>query len=82
MASIECLHELNPSGGFSGSHGLFCGYRPECYTEATVHVRVTDRGWCGNVCGKCRERIGREHRIAVDGRLRGLSEESNDSNSN
>lgn len=72
-ASTECLHELNPAGGFGRQHKRLCGYHPECFEDAVVHVRVVDRGWCGNVCGKCRDRISREHRVAVSENLRGLN---------
>jgi hypothetical protein len=79
MASTECLHELNAFGGFQGTHGRFCGYG-DCDDDATTHIRVIDRGWCGNVCGKCKDRIARTHRVAVETKLRGLNSEEDHDN--
>lgn len=74
----ECLHEANPNGGFANQHGRLCWYNRACFADAVVHVRVLDMGWCGNVCGKCADRLDKHHRIKTGG-LRGLSEENNGS---
>lgn len=79
VASTECLYELNPFGGLSGTHRLFCGYG-DCDETAVGHIRVVDRGWCGNVCGKCGNKIKNGRRVVEDKQLRGLvsEEDGND----
>lgn len=71
QASDECLHELNPAGGFARQHSRLCGVI-SCADDAVVHVRVVDRGWCGNVCRRCQNRISSLHRVRVSEMLMGL----------
>jgi hypothetical protein len=78
VASTECLYELNPFGGLVSTHRVFCGYN-NCDNNAVGHIRVVDRGWCGNVCEKCAAKIKNGRRVVEDKHLRGvLSEEDGD----
>jgi hypothetical protein len=49
----NCIHEVNPSGGFAESHTALCAL--ECGDRASRHVRVG--GWCGNVCPDCADKL-------------------------
>ena len=68
-----CLHEANPAGGFARQHGGLCWYSRDCFSDAIVHVRVLDTRWCGNVCGRCRDKLAKTHRIKTS-ELRGLED--------
>lgn len=68
----ECLYELNPMGGLERTHHRLCGYQTDCVTEATEHLRVSDRGWCGNVCKRHGDKIAMTHVVRREGTLRGL----------
>lgn len=65
----SCLNWLNPAGGFESQHNALCHYSPTCDENAEVHIAVPGSNdaimWCGNVCGKCANKITASHRTAI-----------------
>lgn len=75
MNAGDCIHELNPAGGFERLHRRLCGYSLDCFADAAVHIQIVGQAWCGNVCRACAKKIGATHPTLVSEELRGLEED-------
>lgn len=58
---FNCIHKINPVGGFYSNHTHFCGHG-QCEEDATHHVYIDY--WCANVCEKCMKAQLKAHRGA------------------
>lgn len=64
--NTDCLNEINPFGGFVGSHNGRCSRgieSPEVHLGPTHHVRVD--GWCGNVCQQCADEMKKRNNAVI-----------------
>lgn len=58
---INCILQRNPASGFGDQHRERCTTCPEL---ATLHINL--QTWCGNVCQKCADRLGKRAGAAIE----------------